>query len=98
MSLVYFLYCRATRTTQKVTKKFNWTNVLSSNPEAIIRSATQSTASHSPSEPKNSPSKSPITGNMTPAMLQILVKKKENVFQSPVKGLHSPVQFAEVRI
>jgi hypothetical protein len=66
---------RDTRKTKKV-KDFNWTRVLSSNPEEIIRSASQNSSS-----PTNTPSEkgSPITGNPTPAMLQMLTKRKENV-------------------
>jgi vaccinia related kinase len=84
---------RATRTTEEVEKGFNWTNVLSSNPEAIIRSASlNSSASNSPPE-KNRAPKSPITGNLTPAMLQILAKTQENVCNSPFKGHNPPAQF-----
>ena len=64
---------RGTRTTKKV--NINWTRVLSSDPEKIVRSVNGS----SNKETTPSPSKSPPIVNPTPAMLQILHKRKENM-------------------
>jgi len=82
---IFFLKYRSTRTTHKVTG-FNWTRVLSSDPEKLVRAA----VSLSPvgnldrDESMGNKPPSPIVENPTPAMLQILAKKKENI-RSPIK-------------
>lgn len=81
-----FTLDRSTRNTRQV-KDFNWARILSTDPEKIVRSAA-SLSQHS-STPKDELSvnktPSPVLSNPTPAMLQILSRKKENI-RSPIKA------------
>jgi hypothetical protein len=85
---------RSTRTTKKV-KDFNWANVLSTDPEKIFRAAASLSqqAIGGKLGVNGRKQQSPIA-NPTPAMLQILSKKKENM-RSPIRGKIPPL--AEVR-
>ncbi|ODN06258.1 Serine/threonine-protein kinase VRK1 [Orchesella cincta] len=78
---------RSTRNNTRQVKDFNWAHILSTNPEKIVRSAA-SMSQHS-STPKEDLSAnktpSPELSNPTPAMLQILSRKKENI-RSPIKA------------
>lgn len=81
------IFGRSTRNTRQV-KDFNWANILSTDPEKIVRSAASlSQHSTTPKEDLNISNKtpSPELTNPTPAMLQILSRKKENI-RSPIKA------------
>ncbi len=79
---------RSTRTTKKV-KDFNWARLLSTDPEKLVRAASSlSQQADGSKDDVNGSSKPPspvIPENPTPAMLQILSKKKENIRSSPIK-------------
>jgi len=78
--LLVGLKIRATRTTKTV-KDFNWARVLSMDPEKIVRAASLSQKSVSGKNTTES-RQSPVIANPTPAMLQILSKRKENIRSS----------------
>lgn len=67
-------------------KDFNWARVLSTDPEKLVRAASSLSqqAGGSKEDVNGSKPPSPIIANPTPAMLQILSKKKENI-RSPIK-------------